>query len=139
MIVEEFMTPAPHTIGYEQSLTAASHMMTELGVHHLPVLDGGQVVGVVSDRDIAWVEALQNFDPDRMPVDEAISREPYVVGPEEPLLDVVLTMQEKKIGSALVIDNGHVLGVFTTTDALRVLGEILRDGKVSRTAGAAKS
>ena len=128
MIVEEYMTRSPHTIGYRQSLAAASQMMAEYSIRHLPVLDGGQVVGVVSDRDIAWVEALESFDPEQMPVEEAISREPYAVPPEEPLLNVIDTLHQKRLGSAVIIEGAEIRGVFTTVDALKVLADMLRDG-----------
>ena len=49
--------------------------------------------------------------------------DPYEVTPEAPLAEVVATLLERRIGSAIVIDEGRVVGVFTTVDALRALAE----------------
>ena len=50
---------------------------------------------------------------------------PYSVAPDATLREVVRTMAEKKYGSAVVVEGGQVVGVFTTTDALRALAGIL--------------
>jgi acetoin utilization protein AcuB len=49
----------------------------------------------------------------------------FTTSPDTPLADVVETMLERKLGSAVVIDHDHVVGVFTTVDALRALRELL--------------
>ena len=50
--VKDFMTEMPHTINEDLSLKKAMEMMHEYGCRHLPVLHGGKVVGILSDRDI---------------------------------------------------------------------------------------
>jgi CBS domain-containing protein len=52
--------------------------------------------------------------------------DPYVVGPDEPLDSVLLTLAERRIGCALVAENGKLTGIFTTTDAALMLGRQLR-------------
>ena len=61
-------------------------------------------------------------DPTNTLVEEAMTADPYIVEPEEPLTSVVAHMAEHKVGSAVVAHYGRLLGLFTTTDALRVLG-----------------
>ncbi len=128
--IADYMTPAPYTIGYEQSIAAAMRLMDTHKIRHLPVLDGGEIVGMVSERDIALVEALQDFDPEKMPIDEAVAGRPYVVGPDALLLDVVRHMGERKIGSAIIAEDVTVRGVFTATDALLILADFLSAGRV---------
>ncbi len=53
--VAQYMTPSPQTIGQHLTLTAAHQLMTELKVRHLPVLDGGRLVGLLSERDMSFV------------------------------------------------------------------------------------
>ena len=56
--VAKYMTAGPHTIGREQSLVAAKQLMHKIHARHLPVLHGGKLVGVVSERDLDVVGAL---------------------------------------------------------------------------------
>jgi acetoin utilization protein AcuB len=124
-IVREHMTECPHTIGKEQSLEKASAIMREHGIRHLPVLDAGELLGLLSIRDVHLIETLPDVDPTKVSVEEAMSAEPYAVAPDTPLRDVVATMAEHKYGSAVVMEHDRVVGIFTTIDALRVLAQKL--------------
>jgi acetoin utilization protein AcuB len=133
--IHEYMTPLPHTIGADQTLESAALRMAQLGARHLPVLEGGVLVGVLSERDIAFVRSLRSIDPDRTTVDEAMTPEPYVVGPEMPVAAVARTMADKKVGCAIVVDHGSVIGIWTTTDALSLLANLFALGVPPRTTG----
>jgi acetoin utilization protein AcuB len=122
--VARFMTSAPHCIGREQSLTTAHEMMRTYAVRHLPVLEGGRLAGVVSQRDLYFVEALGVTDQDKVTVGEAMSQETFSARPESSVEDVALEMAEHKYGCAVIMDGERVVGVFTTTDALRALAEL---------------
>jgi acetoin utilization protein AcuB len=126
--IAEVMTAAPHSIGLGQSLNEAARRMREHGIRHLPVLHAGQLAGVVSERDIAIVEALAGVDPDEITVEDAMTREPYTVTPDTMLADVVRAMADHKLGCAVVMDGRAVVGLLTTTDALRILWERLTTG-----------
>ena len=119
--IEQFMTRSPHTIGQDQSLAAAYRLMREHGIRHLPVLDGGRLAGVVSERDLLFIDKLCDVDHERAPVSEAMSQDVYAVTPRASLLDVAHEMAEHKYGSAVIMDGTRVVGVFTTVDALRAL------------------
>ena len=123
--VADHMTPAPHCIGMDQSLELASERMLQLGVRHLPVLDGGQLVGLLSERDIALLRSVAPEHVITLTVEEAMSGVPYCVEPATPLGDVARHMALRKLGSAVVAEHGRVVGVFTTTDALQVLAALL--------------
>lgn len=123
--IGQFMTPAPHSIGSEQTLTAAHELMREHAIRHLPVLHGGKLVGLVSLRDLHLVETLKDVDPAQVTIDEAMTTDVYTVPSATPLRDVVRVMLESKVGSAVVVDGTRVSGVFTTTDALKALLHLL--------------
>lgn len=123
--VLKYMTPLPHSIGRDQKLATAHKMMRELGIRHLPVLEGGKVLGILSDRDLYFVEALKDVDPNRVTVEEAMTAQPYSVSPNTLLRDVVLEMAEHKYGSAVVMDHDKLIGVLTTTDLLKAFAESL--------------
>lgn len=123
--VREHMTESPHTIGKDQTLGRASAMMRQYGIRHLPVLEGGKLLGILSNRDVYLVESFDDVDPEEVTVEEAMTPEPYAVSPDTPLRDVVETMIEHKYGAAVVMRGSTVVGIFTTIDALRALRDRL--------------
>lgn len=123
--IDAFMSHGPHTIGQDQSIATARKTMHTHGIRHLPVLDGGQLVGIVSQRDMLFVERLRDVDIDQMPVSEAMTSEVYSVPSGTPLRKVVAEMAAQKLGAAVVMRGTNVVGVFTTVDALKALGSLL--------------
>lgn len=117
------MTPSVHTISMESTLPQARELMEKHDIRHLPVLDGSKLVGLISDRDLARMEGFPMVDFNLVSVPDAMSDEPYVVSPETPAIEVIGTMRDKRYGSAIVTVGDAVVGVFTTTDALRVLAD----------------
>jgi acetoin utilization protein AcuB len=126
-LVRQFMTAAPHTIAPTRSLAAARQLMLKHHVRHLPVLEGGRIVGLVSERDLLLVESLPGVNPTDVHVDEAMVANVYTVHPDTPIGQVVETMIDRKAGSAVVCDGDRVLGIFTTIDALEALHALLED------------
>ena len=124
--IQKYMTPGPHTIGQEQTLDAAHSVMREHGVRHLPVLEGGKLVGVLSQRDLHLVETMRDVDPATTTVDEAMTSDVYITGPDAPLDEVAEKMAEHKYGSAVIVERGKVVGMFTTVDALHALAQLAK-------------
>jgi acetoin utilization protein AcuB len=124
--IQKYMTTSPHTIGSDQTIAKAASVMSEYHIRHLPVLRGGRLLGVISDRDVKLVESFRDVDPNKTTVDEAMTEQPYAVEPDAPLDEVVRTMAEKKLGSAVVMQNHKVVGIFTTVDVCRALSELLQ-------------
>lgn len=123
--VGAWMTGQPHTIGDDQTLANARERMHQWGVRHLPVLRGGHLVGVLSSRDIALVESLPGVDIERITVDDAMTEDPWTVSADAKLADIARVMAERKLGATIVVeDEDTVVGVFTTTDALRALADL---------------
>jgi acetoin utilization protein AcuB len=125
--VRDFMTTCPHTIEPSASLTVAREQMIELGARHLPVVRDGTLIGLLSERDVELCESLLVDNPDRSSppiVAEAMTEVVFTCGPDAHLHAVASEMASHKYGSAVVVDPEHptkVVGVFTTTDALRAL------------------
>jgi acetoin utilization protein AcuB len=124
--IQKYMTTSPHSIGVEQSLATAHAMMREHRIRHLPVLHGGKLLGILSDRDLHLVESLAGVDPTKVKVEDAMSTVVYSVSPDHALDDVVATMGEHKYGSAVVMQNEKVVGIFTTVDVCRAFAELLQ-------------
>ena len=124
--IQKYMTTSPHSIGVEQTLSRAHAMMQEHRIRHLPVLHGGALVGILTERDLRLVESLAGVDPAVVKVEDAMATVVYSVSPEASLDDVVATMAEHKYGSAVVMQNQKVVGMFTTVDVCRALADLLR-------------
>ena len=122
--IREFMTPMPHTIGADQPLRMVQEQMRALGVRHLPVKKGGQLIGIISDRNVK--EALATPQGPKLAAEDVMIDDPYHVSPEAPLDQVAAAMAEEKYGCALVQEEGaKLVGIFTTVDACRALRQIL--------------
>lgn len=124
--IQKYMTANPHTINDELSLAKAQSMMREFKIRHLPVLSSGKVVGLISERDIGLLSSLQGVDPEKTAVGQAMAETPYLTSSEASLDEVAAQMAEKKFGSAIVMDNHKVVGIFTAVDGLRALSDLLR-------------
>ena len=121
------MTPFPHSVDIKAPITEAQAFMEEHGIHHLPVTEDGVLIGIVTARDITLLigPAFDYPDPGNLTVTDAMVTEAHVVDLETPLTRVAETMAERQLGSALVTRHGKLAGIFTVTDACRVLAEHL--------------
>jgi acetoin utilization protein AcuB len=123
--VRHWMTPTPHSVGKDQPLATAQKLMHDNKCRHLPVLEHGKLVGIVSERDILFVQAIPGVDIHKTTVEDAMTQSVYCVPPEQRLRAVVQDMAENRYGCAVVVEGAKVVGVFTTTDALDVLAQHL--------------
>jgi acetoin utilization protein AcuB len=101
--------------------------MKERGVRHLPVLDDGDLCGIVSERDLLMVESLIGADPATTQVDAAMTDRPFIVTSDTLLDEVVEIMTDRKYGSVIVVGHDGVEGILTTVDACRALTQLLRE------------
>ncbi len=123
--IQRFMTSSPHSIGVEQTLSKAHSVMQEHKIRHLPVLHGGKLVGLITERDARLVESLKDVDARKITVEDAMSQSVYSVSPDAPLDEVAREMALHKYGSAVVMKNEKVVGIFTTVDVCTALAELL--------------
>jgi acetoin utilization protein AcuB len=123
--IQKYMSTVPHSIGEDQTIEQAHTFMKKYEIRHLPVLRGGSLVGMLTERDLSVIEMLQGVDPHTTPVSEAMSSHVYAVGPEAMLDEVVDEMARRKYGSAVVVQNGKVVGIFTAIDACKALHDLL--------------
>jgi|SRR5690554_1614058 len=121
--VEEFTSPYVISISSKDQLDRALQLMQENGIRHLPVIDDGNVMGMISERDVlthmgkVWDKVLH--------VEDIMNSDILSVNVNDNLGDVAFQLSSQKKGSALVLDeDGSVYGIFTTTDVLNALVEI---------------
>ncbi len=129
--VREFTTPDPVTATENMMIDDLQRLMQSHGIRHLPVVRGEAVVGVISDRDVRLVSGLTAAEKFQVQAADIMATDPLSVNADTPLDEVAYLMSDKKVGSVLVTDDaGEFLGIFTVTDALNALIELVRQGAI---------
>lgn len=127
--VEEFTTSDPITARENMTMDELRELMERHGIRHLPIVRGGAVVGMVSERDVRLVSGLTTAEQRQVRAGDIMATDPLVVSSATPLVEVARAMSEQKIGSVIVNDDGgRFVGIFTAIDALNALVEIARGG-----------
>ncbi len=124
--IDMYMTLAPYTIEPGRTLAEAHRVMRTHGIRHLPVVEGEALVGLVSRSDLHLFETLDGIDADVIPVREAMMAPVYSVAPDGKVRDVAMHMAQHKYGSAVVVEGGKVVGIFTAVDGLVGLSLLLQ-------------
>jgi len=122
--IEMVMTPNLHSIGAEILLGTAREQMNKYGVRHLPVLQAGKVIGMLTDRDIKRLSKFPGYSD--FSVEDAMTSDPYVVAPNTPFAEVAETMAERKYGSVIIAEGNKPLGIFTAVDGMRLLAAVYK-------------
>lgn len=123
--VDEFTSPDLKSVTGDTSLNDVICMMDEMEIRHLPVVEDKKLVGIISDRDIML--GLHKSKLSELSAKDVMTEAPYCVSPNTPMSEVALYLSSNKIGSAVVVnENDDYMGIFTSTDALNALVEVLR-------------
>ena len=117
----------PITIERTASLAEAHRVMRQYQIRHLPVIEQGNLVGVVTQRDLNLRAAVDEADVETSKVDEAMTEHPFIVTSDTALDEVLDIMADHKYSSVIVMGRAGVEGIFTATDACRVLADLLRN------------
>ena len=116
------------TISADDSLSTVEDIMTLGRVRHMPVVRGGTLVGVVSQRDLlrASLSNLTEFGSEQrraflqvVEINRVMSSPPIVVSPDATPEEAARVMAEKKIGCLPVLEGQMLVGMLTETDLLR--------------------
>ncbi len=108
MVVEDVMTEAPITVSSSTSIRKVIMTLFESDFRHLPIVDGGQLVGIVSDRDLrafmtpSMIELEKPEEVQRrlaQPVSTVMNADVVSVTPETDLADVIEMMLDQKVGA----------------------------------------
>ena len=127
MQVRDVMTEATVTETPTDSLRAAAERMWREQTGSLLGLEGGQLTGIITERDLLRAVAL-GADPDRSTVDEVMTASVYTVPPDMPLHLAAREMAARWIRHLPVVDDGELLGVVSMRDVTGVFGALGNEG-----------
>lgn len=123
--VDEYSSPIQLMASKEMTVNYLKHLMVEKGYRHVPVVEDGAPIGIVTDRDISLVSGLK-FSEDFL-VSDIMVEDPYTVPTGTSLEQVAFEMSNRKIGSAIVVNNeGKAESIFTSIDGLNAIIEMMR-------------
>ena len=126
--VRGLMTPTPISVSPSTPVDEARALMQQHRIRHLPVLDQGRLVGIVSDRDIRLVlpspaTSLSvheiGYLLTRLTVAEIMTRGPLTIAPERPITEAARRMLAHKVGALPVVADGQLVGIVTRTNLLQ--------------------
>lgn len=123
MPVRECMSHLPAETDRREPLSEVMRQMREQHCHHIPVMDGPRLYGVLSRQDLHEL-ALRGEDPKDLHAGDVCTRDVLTVEPMTPIVEVAQAMIERGVSSALVVDGDVLVGIFTSTDALKLIAQL---------------
>jgi CBS domain-containing protein len=127
-VVREIMMGSPVTLRPDDTLDLANDVICLGRIRHIPVVDGGKLVGLLSERDLLGAAANQIYGLKQKSksallkgvlIKSIMKKRVATVTPDTPISDAARLMAEKKIGCVPVLRDETLVGLVTTTDILR--------------------
>jgi len=135
MKISQYMSRSVVTVTPQTEFHRAFDLMRSRSIHHLPVVDGGRVVGIVAERDLLLAAA--NFGSSEVPIGEIMRSPAVCVGESALLKEAARLLVVRHIGSLPVLDAKKALvGIITETDIFKIAAGMLRARPVVRKSAA---
>ena len=120
MLVRHRMTANPETVSPQDYIAKASEKMKAGKFRRLPVVQDGQLVGILTDRDTLRFIGSE----ERTRVDGAMTESPLTISPDTPVEEAIRLMRKHQISGLPVVEQGKVVGIITTSDVLQAFLEV---------------
>jgi len=129
MKVKDLMTEKVLTVSPEDRVDRVFFLFNFENIRHVPVVEKGRLVGIVSDRDIKKIlgpvkKTIERADGTSVTISSRkvrtlLSRKPVTIEPEQRAADAAAIMAKRKIGALPVVHKDKLVGIITATDILR--------------------
>jgi CBS domain-containing protein len=131
MRIGELMTKSLETIEAGEPVRTAALRMRTCNIGSLPVMEGGQLVGMLTDRDITVRCTAMGQDPNTTPVREAMTAHVITCEPDATLVEAERLMEDKMVRRLVVVDGQrNPVGILSLDDLATVPEEVLHAGVV---------
>lgn len=117
LTVNDLMTTIPAVVSPTTRLDEAVALMQAEGCRHLPVVDDGKLIGILTDRDVRLARNLALYET--ATCESCMTRDPITTTPDTPADQAAELLALYKIGSLPVLDDGVLVGIVTVNDFLR--------------------
>jgi len=117
--VKELMTKDVVTINKEKTIVEAAQVIGDKGVGSLVITDNGNIVGVLTERDIITKCVAKGCEPSKTKVSEIMSSPVVAIDPEADIIDAAKLMVSKMIRRLPVLEGGKLVGIITTYDLVK--------------------
>jgi len=133
MFVADWMTKKVFSIGPEESISDAAAIMKDMSIKHLPVVKGGKVVGIISDRDIKEYVPTKATSLDvyelhyllqKTKVKEIMKKKVIIAPPDMPVEEASMLMHDSNIGCLPVVEKDKLAGIISDRDIFEILVDI---------------
>ena len=130
--IRDLMTGNPTTCEPSTTIVEAAKTMAQEDVGPLPIVDGGRVTGIVTDRDIVVRAVAEGRDPNSTTIGEIASADLVTVEPDTPHAEALDLMSQNQVRRLPVVENGNLVGIVAQADIARALeeekpGEVVQD------------
>jgi CBS domain-containing protein len=136
MLVRDIMTTELTTLREDEVLLDATLILARGGFHHIPILNGKQLVGIVTEKDVkhytpSILSGIPSEEYNRLmattPLSKIMSRHPITIEPGKTVYEAARALYEHRIGCLPVVEDGELRGIITTTDMLNLLLQLLTE------------
>jgi acetoin utilization protein AcuB len=127
MLVKEYMTKNPIVLKPKEDVKNAFNLFLEKGIRQAPVVDKGELVGIVSDRDLRMA-LVQDLKMNNLTVDIIMTKDPVTITEDSKVTDAGKLISKGKFNAIPVIEvSGELTGIISTTDILKCFLEVMAD------------
>jgi acetoin utilization protein AcuB len=135
MLVRDIMTTDLTTLQENESLLDATLIFARSSLRHIPILNATKLAGIVTERDLKhYTPSILSGIPaeeynrlmESTPLSKIMTRDPVTISPDSPVSEAARVLYDRRIGCLLVVEDGELKGIITTTDMLKLLIHLLR-------------
>lgn len=131
--VRDYMSSTVSTLSPEDRLLDADLLVRRASVRHMPVVKDGQLVGLLTERDIRrYAPSILHSTPDeyndifeQTRVEKVMTRQVKTIHPDAPLAEAASTLYQERLGCMPVVEDGKLVGIITRTDIMRFANDAL--------------
>jgi CBS domain-containing protein len=121
--VSDAMTPSPISVESSADAVEAARLLAAENVGSLPVVDAGELVGMVTDRDLVLMVLAKDMDPHKVTVADVCTSDPVVATADEALDEALERMASAQVRRLPVVTDGRLVGILAQADVARSAGD----------------